>query len=459
LIDLLLDVAQRDDRLYRALLLNAERSSGGPGAIRAFRTAIDGATRVRDFLDWREAHAFAANVDEVVDSLAELLKPDSAATLVELCEYAIERLENSLQQVDDSNGEAGAIGHRLGELHLKACTMARPEPRALAERLFRLEMTLPFRLCPFDPVTYEGPLGKSGLRRFRELVETAWRKVKPLSAKEPHDDRRSRITRIMEGLAEADGNMEELAAIKARDLSSSYRYLDLAETWMRAKRSDEAQKWAERGLKAFRERPDNRLRDFLVAAYLKRGRNDEALQLTWIQFEEEPRLQHYRKLRDVAKKLGVWPAQRTRALSLVAEVAMRAAAATNKWKPKPSQPDQSLRVEIALWEDDIDAAWAAAHEGTCNRRLLLDLAGKLERFRPRDAVSLYRRVVPSIVGQTNNNAYAEAIKVIRKAAKLMKSRDGARQLSDYLAELHVQFKAKRNFIRMLDGIAREHARS
>jgi uncharacterized Zn finger protein len=63
------------------------------------------------------------------------------------------------------------------------------------------------------------------------------------------------------------------------------------------------------------------------------------------------------------------------------------------------------------------------------------------------------------VGQTNNNAYAEAIKVIRKAAKLMKSRDGARQLSDYLAELHVQFKAKRNFIRMLDGIAREHARS
>ena len=455
LIELLLDAAQRDDRLYRSLSLNAERAGGDGTAAKAFRKAIDDVVRVRDFIDWRQARAFAANVEEVVDSLEELLKPDAAAALVDLCEYAIERLENSLQQIDDSNGETGAIVQRLGELHLKACSMARPEPCALAERLFRFEMTLPFGLCPFDTATYEGPLRKPGLRRFRELAETEWQKLKPLTARETYDGRRSRITHIMERLAEADGNMAELAAIKARDLSSSYRYLDVAETWVRAKRPDEALKWAERGLKAFRERPDNRLRDFLVAAYLDRGRNDEALQLTWIQFEDEPRLQHFKKLRDVAGKLGVWPAQRTRALSLVAQVTARAAAATNKWKPKPSKPDQSLRVEIALWEQDLDAAWTAAHEGSCNRHLLLDLAGKLEKLRTADAVSLYRRVVPSIVGQTNNNAYAEAIKVIQRAGNLMRVRGEARQFSDYLAELHVEFKAKRNFIKMLDGIARE----
>lgn len=39
---------------------------------------------------------------------------------------------------------------------------------------------------------------------------------------------------------------------------------------------------------AFPDRPHDGLRDFLVAAYLKRKRNDEALQLTWIQFEERP---------------------------------------------------------------------------------------------------------------------------------------------------------------------------
>lgn len=108
----------------------------------------------------------------------------------------------------------------------------------------------------------------------------------------------------MEQLAEASGDVDELVAIKARDLSSGYRYLDIAQIWAKAKQPDKALEWAERGLKAFPERPDNRLRDFLVAAYLKRRRNDAALQLTWIQFEERPGLEHYKKLQHVAGKLG-----------------------------------------------------------------------------------------------------------------------------------------------------------
>lgn len=40
LINLLLDVAQRDDRLYQSLLLKAERTSGGGNVTPAFRRAI-----------------------------------------------------------------------------------------------------------------------------------------------------------------------------------------------------------------------------------------------------------------------------------------------------------------------------------------------------------------------------------------------------------------------------------
>lgn len=85
-----------------------------------------------------------------------------------------------------------------------------------------------------------------------------------------------------------------------------------------------------------------------MAAYLKRKRNDEARQLTWIQFEERPELEHYKKLQEVAGKPGVWPGQRSRALTFVAEVIARVATTTTRWKPKPSTPDHSLRVEIAL---------------------------------------------------------------------------------------------------------------
>jgi len=454
---LLLDVAERDDRLYQSLLLKAERTGGG-NAAKAFRRAIDGATRMHNYVDWREVGAFAGNIDQVANSLAELLKPGTAAMLVELAEYAIERVENSLEQVDDSNGEIGDIVYRLGELHLKACTMARPEPAGLAERLFRFETTLPFSLCSFDASTYRAALGKQGLRRYRELAEAEWHKLKPRDAKDSYDAHRASITRIMERLAEASGDVVELVGVKSRDLSSCYRYLDIAEIWTKAKQPDKALEWAERGLKAFPDRPDNRLRDFLVAAYLKRERNDEALQLTWIQFEERPVLEHYEKLHDVAGKLGLWPEQRDRALARVAEVIARDASTTSRWKPKPSTPNYSLRVKIALWEQDLDAAWLAAHEGICDRGLLITLAGKLESSRPGDAVGLYRRVVSPIVEQTNNTAYEEAIKLIRKVGGLMNAQNQSRQFGDYLAELRAQFKPKRNFIKLLDGVARSAAK-
>ena len=109
-------------------------------------------------------------------------------------------------------------------------------------------------------------------------------------------------------------------------------------------------------------------------------------------------------------------------------------------------------MEIALWEQDLDAAWESAHEGICDRGLLIALAGKLEASRPDDAVSLYRRVVPPIVDQTNNAAYVDAIKLIRKMGGLMKAQSQSRQFGDYPAELRVQFKPKRNFIKLLDGV-------
>lgn len=453
LIELLLDVAQRDDLLYQSLLLKAERTVGGGNVVKAYQRAIDGATRIHGFVDWREVDTFAGNIDQVVESLAELLKPDTAASLVELTEYATERVENALEQIDDSNGEVSGTVYGLGELHQKACAMARPEPAGLAERLFRLETTLPFNVCSFDVATYRDVLGKEGLRRYRELAEAEWRKIKPRDSKDGHDGNRYRITRIMEQLAEASGDIEELVAIKSRDLSSGYRYLEIAEIYVKANQRDKALDWAERGLKAFPERPDNRLRDFVVAAYLKRKRNDEALQLTWIQFEEHPVLDHYIKLHDVAGKLGAWPVQRARALIKVDEVIAREAATTNRWKPKSSTPNYSLRMQIAFWEDDLDAAWSAAHEGICDRSLLITLAGKLESARPGDAVSLYRRVVPPIVEQTNNTAYGEAIELVRKIGGLMKTQKQLSQFGDYLAELRVQFKPKRNFIKLLDGVA------
>ncbi|WP_411728273.1 SWIM zinc finger family protein [Methyloglobulus sp.] len=452
LIALVLDVAQRDDRLYQSLSLKAERTGAGSNVQQIFRKAINKATRVHGFVDWREAGDFAGDLEQLVESLEELLTPDSAGILVELLEYAIERVEDAMQNIDDSNGGGGSIEDALCDLHIKACELAQPEPGALAERLFRMEMTLPIGICSFSATTYSHVLGEQGLRRYRELASEEWQKIKLKQPGDSYDYHRSRVTHIMESLAEASGDVEGLVAIKAQDLSFAYHYLTIAEIWTKAGQDDKALEWAERGLRAFPKGTDNRLRDFIVAAYLQRQRNDEALQLTWVQFEEQATLEHYQKLHKVAKPLGVWPEQRERALAWVAEVIARNAAATDRWNPKPSIPNYTLRVAIALWENDLDAAWTAVNAGVCNRDQLITLAGKLESKRGNDAIALYRRIIPAIIEQTNNTAYADAVKLIRRIGVIMNAQQLNREFGYYLAELRVRFKPKRNFIKLLDGV-------
>jgi len=151
---LVLDVAQRDDRMYRSLLLRAKRDLGGADLSRTLRETIDDATSTAGFIAWDEVSAVVETLDEIVDTLAELLQPATSSMLVALLEYAIERVEAMLEEVDDSGGGVGEIVTRIGELHLEACRMSPIIPEELAERLFCLAFTLPFGIWSFDPLDY-----------------------------------------------------------------------------------------------------------------------------------------------------------------------------------------------------------------------------------------------------------------------------------------------------------------
>jgi hypothetical protein len=452
LVTLLLEVATRDDRLAQMLLVQSTPAGGQETLVDDLHRLIDDVTTVDRYLDWRNVHSFTDPLDQAVDTLAELLTPDCAPGLVKLAQYAIERTEAALENVDDSDGYVGDALCRLGDLHLQACAMARPNAQALAADLFRLETTLPFGVCSFSAQTYREVLGETGLRAYRALAQAQWDALGPTDAKSSFDHESFKITRIMEDLAEAAGDVNELVAIKSRDLKSGYDFLVIAEILAKNNRDDEALEWAEQGLRDHANRPDNRLRDFLVTQYLKRKRPTEALQLTWIQFEEKPGLDAYQKLHGVASNLGNWPAQRERALVWLAQVTASEASQTTRYKPHPSIPDTSRRLAIALWESDLDAAWDAVQSGACEQRLRLSLAQALEATRTPEAIGLYRDIIPDIVDLTNNDAYARAVVLIRTVGQLMARLGQAPLFVVYLSELRATFKPKRNFIKLLDGV-------
>ena len=446
----LLESTKRDDVLYENLLLKARRAAGPASTIKAFRAAIDKAVKKGGYVDWNEMPTYAAGLDNIADSLSELLQQGQAAALIELAEYAIARVEAACEYVDDSNGgEMTVMLERLGELHYQACMAARPDPPELAERLFKYELSAGFDAFHDSLRRYATVLGKEGAARYKHLAEEEWCKVEPITqetGRGDYDGRRWRISRIMESFAELSGDVEALVAVKSRDLSRALRYLDIAEIYRRHRRHDQALEWAERGVKALPNKPDDRLRDFLAEEYLRRKRNDEAMQLIWMQFTERPCLGSYQKLHRFAGKAGLWPAFRQQALDHLDQLI------ANQSGKRHYFSNAATLVEIYLWEKNIDAAWKTASRGAISDQLWLTLASAREEDYPGDAVPVYRRLIETMIEQTNNTAYEEAIKLLKRLRQLFARLDSMADYGQYIALLRAKYKAKRNFIKLLEKL-------
>jgi uncharacterized Zn finger protein len=327
-----------------------------------------------------------------------------------------------------------------------------PDPVALAERLFKYEMADGFDAFHDSLRRYAEMLGKEGSARYKQLAEEEWRKVEPRTQEAErgkYDSLRWRITRIMENIAELSGDVETLVAVKSRDLSSALRYLEIAEIYRSHRRGDQALEWAERGVKAFPDKPDGRLRDFLAEEYLRRKRNDEAMQLIWAQFAERPGLGYYQKLHQFAGKAGLWPTFRQQELEHLDRLI---ATQSGKRQTPYYFSNAGILVEIYLWEKNAEAAWEAASRGSISDQLWLKLAAVREENHPDDAVPIYRRLIETAVEQTNNAAYDEAIKLVKKLKPLHVRLGAPTDFGQYVALLRAKYKAKRNFIKLLDKL-------
>jgi uncharacterized Zn finger protein len=203
------------------------------------------------------------------------------------------------------------------------------------------------------------------LLRYRSLAEQVWDEVptRQVSERGVHSSSNFRITYIMETLAKVSGSVDELVAVKARDLTYAYHYVEIVELLADAGRTDEALAWAERGIAAFPDRTDVRLRDVAARELHRVGRDDDAMSLIWAEFEDGPTSKSYELLHRHATAAGAWSELRTRALDLMRQNETRArsarsVAATSSsrkrsviWKPPrgyDGYPESSELVSVFL---------------------------------------------------------------------------------------------------------------
>jgi len=415
---------------------------------------IEQAFAHREFVPYREVWGYVRGIEEATDVLEAQLEQGDGGDVVDLAERALKLAEGALDHVDDSGGQMGDAIARLEELHLDACIKAQPDPTALAERLFAWELDGPWDVLDQAVIRYAEALGDDGLARYRELAAKEWAEVPKLAPGEDSRDRyrsRFRITRIMQALAQHSGDLADLIAVEERDLSIGYRFLQIAELCREHGEDDMALEWAERGMAAFAEDPDPRLRTFLIEEYRRRGRSAEALEHSAQAFSARPTLESYRELATDAKALGEWEERRRSALSLLDRAEPDPPGATRH--PSLRGRGCSELVRVLIWEDDTDAAWQAANEGGCTPDLWLKLADLRRPEHPEDALGVYRRHVENVIAGKNKRAYAEAVGLIDKTMRELYAESGRPEdFEAYVEEVRTAHKPKRNLMKLMAGL-------
>lgn len=453
----LLETAERDERLREKLLRAAARATAKGIDLPAYRRSLDRATRTGGFIDYYSASGYAHGVREAVDPIRELLAdtPEQASAVIDLVEHALKRVEDAMEQADDSNGEISSLLGELQELHLDACRAAKPDPKELAQRLFEWEMNDHWDVFYNAAETYADLLGETGLALYRRLAEAAWKKLpalKPGNREDP-DSNRFRLTSIMEALARTSGDVDALAAIKAKNLSHTYHYLQIAELYRDVKRPDDALAWGERGLKAFPDTDDMRLLEFLADEYFRRQRADEALALIWRPFTKHPSLTDYQRLKRYAGRTHTWPHWRERALvELRRPLDARTAGKSTRVDAWWGGSARDTLVQVFLWEEDVESAWATGHGHPLDRSLALELAAARAKSHPADAIPIYLREADLLINYKSNRSYEAAICQLKELKALHLRLGLAGDWSVLLTRLRTQHKAKRNFIALAAGL-------
>jgi uncharacterized Zn finger protein len=453
LAELLMAQAATDEALHRRLFLRAGADKGVEPAVAALRGAFDEATDVPEYVHYREVGDYAARLDEIVDEVDALFTAGYGEAAISICEHGLAAVGEVLESFDDSDGRVSDILERLAGLHLAACRQVRPDPRRLAERVFDWDTDVDRWLADDAAGKYAEVLGEEGLAAYCQMAEAEWEKLPPLGPEQrgQADGRRRSLARIMERLAAQSGDVAALLAIKSRDLSSPDAFLGIAEIHKGAGRAEEALAWAERGWKTFvSERADERLRDFLVAAYHDAGRHDEAMDLVWDRFRTMPGAHDWESLKASATRSGSWPVWREKAL---AAVRARVARDNAAHKPSPgvlwaSSQDRTVLVEVLLLENDEEAAWREAREGGCSRKLWLRLAARCAESQPDRALAVYREQIPQILSAAFEPAYCEAVEVLRKIERILI--DDHDEFARDIAGVRLAHRRKRNFMKLLD---------
>lgn len=461
LVDMIVDLAENNpDLLCRLELASALDTADDDSLFAQFKKAITETTRTHGYIEYGEAGDFAEKIRRLLDQIEDLIKGNRAKLALRLLEYFFARMDQVLDSMDDSDGEGGAVYTKACEVHLTACRNAQPAPFALARDLFKRETESPWNFFHGASETYADVLGSAGLAEYRRLASEAWQIIPPVrpGGRQAHDEQygeRYRLTSILESFAERDGDIDARIAIRAKNLSTAYAYLGIAQLCLDNGRETKAAKWAEEGLWQFEDQPDQRLVFFAADLYRRTGREKDADELLWRTFERLPSIDLYRKVKEIAGgKQAAVCAARDRAIAT-----LQAKLDTPNAKARRSQP-RELLLDVLMLENRLAEAWQIVRTHGCGGDQRLALAHASEQSHPMETLATYALEADRLAGLGGQHNYDQVSKMIERMQSIRQRLGQGPDHAAYLADFVGRHKAKRNLMKIMQArTTQAHARS
>lgn len=423
---LVVELAERHPEVERLLQVRAATRTATSDVAAAELTAmVQDALRTRGFVDYRRSFDVAADARDVLDELTTHLDAGAADVVRPALLKALTRLRTITQHADDSAGVLGDACQVAADLYARACREGSPDPVKLARWLVKFRDESPG--WPMTPLAAFAPA-------FDEKAVAAYRKaVAVLDDKYAGADRyrRDDVDEMLLELADHDDDVDEAVRILSRDEHPDYG--GIVDRLRAAGRDDEAFGWIERavahgrvsargGRGAYWLDPED-----VAAAYVARGRIEDALEVQRREFASSPTVRRFTILLDLVREVGrSVEAERGRCFATLEEQA------------RAPYGSGAARIQIAIAERDLATAWEVAQELGAGHAWQ-ELAGALAAEHPGRAAELWQPRIDESLKRANSAVYPEVARQLALVRDLCARAGESEDFGLYLDALRARY--------------------
>ncbi len=448
LLSIISGQAKKDERFASALLASAQLSTGDTPNLAEWKKKVTKAYG-RGFIDYRHAQDWAAEVHDALGAINDLAEAGHHETAALLAEHAHKRTETAAGRVDDSDGCITVIFNEIRQIHTSACLGGAFPPKKLAQRLVKLELAAELDTFHRSAISHAEALGSDGLAEYGRLVEAAYAKVPPETARWGEGFRVNQA-RIAHAIATNDP--DQLISVMGDDLTSPHDYVEVVDAMDRAGRIDEALSWADKGLDKTSERIHQQPALMAARARILRtlGQHDKIDQMYWALFKSRPDASTFATLManaadpDDAKARAVdhvLDQLSDRTEPEIGRTGMSALLGDIGWS------DGAVGILLDAGEDEL--AWDTAIHHFASNAEWDRLAELRKESSPLDTITIWEQQAERYIQQKKKADYRRAAKILARIEKLASSCDRPDLYVEALLGVRSRHKNKPSLMKIL----------